>query len=164
MGSTTKYTAAPSRARTMIPAMIMVCLDIGFFGPVSFGTSLTFSVLADSFTWAGAGAVFSSAFTGQVPVFLQGRYSFPWFLPVLPPSRGLQRQALLPTGGVSGTPGGTSDGATCGTSGIAGSRTHRRTAGFTELYPRCKRCTAFRTGQAGPRSLRRRIHRISFRA
>ena len=63
MGSTTKNTAAPSRARTMIPAMIMVVCDIGFFGPVSFGTSFAFSGFGGSLT--GAGAVrFSSAFTG----------------------------------------------------------------------------------------------------
>jgi len=37
MGSTTKYTAAPSRARTRIPARIMVCCGRGGFGSVSSG-------------------------------------------------------------------------------------------------------------------------------
>jgi hypothetical protein len=47
------------------PAMIIVVCDIGFLGPVSFGTSLTFSVLTGSLTGAGAGTGFSTVFTGN---------------------------------------------------------------------------------------------------
>jgi hypothetical protein len=56
----------------MIPAMIIVVFDIGFFGPVSFGTSIAFSAFGNSFNGAGGagfssgdGTVFTSVFTGS---------------------------------------------------------------------------------------------------